>query len=80
MVSENNYTHSSSLASKTETEAGKGASAYSALVKGMKYSFGHPAAVPFDIVSRSGCAAPDHKAHRLSCLALLEKLSCLLVQ
>ena len=58
MASENNYTHSSSLASKTETEAGKGAFAYSTLVKGMKYGAvcycyilkpGHSAAVSFDI-------------------------------
>lgn len=71
MASENNYVHSSSLTSKTETEAGKGAFAYSALVKGMKYSIvcyycipkpGHSAAVPFD----SGHTAPDHKASILA--------------
>lgn len=58
VASENNYTHSSSPASKTETEAGKGAFAYSALIKGMKYSAvcyccipksGHSAAVSFDV-------------------------------
>lgn len=58
MASENNYTHSSSPASKMKTEAGKGAFAYSALVKRIKYSAvcyccilnpGHSAAVSFDI-------------------------------
>lgn len=89
MASENNYTHNSFPASKMKTEAGKGAFAYSALVKRMKYSavcccsrpnLGHQQQFLLTLHSiLATCTWTQNSLAFPSVLTLLEKLCCLLV-